>query len=108
MTMLEKVKEAVNNHSFDGENGGDLNALVAFAYYLGRHAAAQEVCDTAREIFSAQIKRAVNNRYKHVCMAVQGGITQIYSADYSFDYDCFANDEVKLNLENSPQNTNNG
>lgn len=99
MTMLEKVREAVKNHSFGDEQVGGLDELVAFAYYLGRHEAAQKICDEAREIFSAQIKRASSNRYKHVCTAVQGFVTQIYSPDYSFDYGCFANDEVKLDFE---------
>ncbi len=99
MTMLETVREALKNHNFNDDEVGGLDELVAFAYYLGRHESARKICDAAQEIFSAQIERASNNRYKNVCTAAQGGITQIYSSDYSFGYGCFANDEVRLDLD---------
>lgn len=81
MTLKERVQEALNNYSFT-ETEADINAVIAYAYYLGRCSAAQEVCDTAKEIFTEQKKRCSEVRYHKLAETIQGGKSYIYHCDY--------------------------
>ena len=51
-TLKERTMEAINNFEFNKENS-DINALIAYAYYLGKCTGVKEVCDTAKEIFQS-------------------------------------------------------
>lgn len=47
--LNERVKEALENYKFNNNEPADINALIAYAYYLGRCEAAKEVCDDAKK-----------------------------------------------------------
>lgn len=99
MTILEKVKETIKKGKFDENGNNGINELITYAYYLGRHDAAVECCDQAREIFRQQLERVKNSRFKNMAKEIQGNVKIIYHEDYSGDFiDMFKDDEVKGEL----------
>lgn len=94
-TMYEKVTEALKNYTWDKEIC-NINDLIAYAYYLGRHDAAKEACDDAKKIFKEQKARAAECRYHKMASAVLGDSDFIYHQDYdSWIYD-FSRDIVEV------------
>ena len=94
-TLKERVTEALNNFEFNKENS-DINALIAYAYYLGKCTGVKEVCDTAKEIFSEQQKRCEGVRYHKLAEKIQGGKSYIYHSDYDGWINEFDNDKTDL------------
>lgn len=85
MTMNERVKEAIKNCNYD--DASDVNAVIAYAYWLGRHKATREICDEAKEIYNEQKERAEKMRYHNMAMNVlQGSVHLNYHDDYSSTY----------------------
>lgn len=93
-TIDERVKEAINNFDFK-ENGNDINALIAYAYYSGRCEVANELCDKAHNIFVEQLKRAQSVRYHKQAVQIQGNIKFLYHADYDMWIKMFSNDKTE-------------
>lgn len=93
--LNERVKEAIENYRFN-EKPADINALIAYAYYLGRCEAAKEVCDDAKKIFAEQKERAAKCRYHRMAMAVQGNNDYIYHQDYDQWIGMFNEDETEI------------
>lgn len=94
-TLNERVKEAIENYEFY-KKPADINALIAYAYYLGRCEAAKEVCDDARIIFAEQKERAAKCRYHKMAMQIQGGSNYIYHQDYDQWIGDFSEDETEI------------
>lgn len=94
-TLNERVKEAIAKYTFDAETA-DINAVIAYAYYLGRCEVAKEVCDSASEIFKQQTERAEKMRYHNMANEVQGNIKMIYHSDYDQWVKMFANDKTEV------------
>ena len=99
MTIQEKVKESIKKGKFDQNGNNGINELITYAYYLGRHDAAAECCNQAREIFNQQLERANNSRFKNMAKEIQGNVRYLYHEDFSGDFiDMFKDDEVKGEL----------
>lgn len=94
-TLNERVKEAIENYRLN-EKHGDINALIVYAYYLGRCEAAKEVCDDAKKIFAEQKERAAKCRYHKMAMEIQGGSNYIYHQDYDQWIGDFSEDETEI------------
>lgn len=94
MTIYERIKNAVQNADMETDN---IDKLIAAAYQIGREEAAREICDRASEIFTQQQERAADCRYHEMAARVQGGISRIYSPDYSQDIkNTFGSDQTEL------------
>lgn len=94
-TLKSRVKEALENYTFENESA-DINAVIAYAYYLGRCSAAHEVCDSARKIFEDQHARCSKTRYKHLAEKIQGGINMVYHPDYDYWIALFSEDKTEV------------
>ena len=97
MTLRERVEAVVTDGDFDFDNASDINALIAYAYYLGRHNGVRDICDKASKIFSDQRKRCDETRYHNLAMKIQGGVSYIYDEDYN-DEDINSLGENETNL----------
>ena len=95
MTIKERVSKALTNYKFQ-EKGSDINAIIAYAYYLGKHNGVKETCDKAYEVFSKQKERVRKCRYRNMAEAIQGGYDYIYHPDYDSWIHMFDNDETEL------------
>lgn len=80
MTIEERILKAIKNMDCETDN---TDKIIALAYYMGREAAAKEICDKAHDIFMQQRRAADYCRYHHLARDVQGNITHIYHPDYS-------------------------
>ncbi len=94
--LNERVKEALENYKFNNNEPADINALIAYAYYLGRCGAAKEVCDDAKKIFAEQKERVAKCRYHKMAMDVQGNNDYIYHRDYDQWIGDFSEDETEI------------
>lgn len=95
-TLNKRVKEALENYKFNNNEPADINAIIAYAYYLGRCEAAKEVCEDAKKIFAEQKKRAAECRYHKMAMDVQGNNDYIYHQDYDAWIHDFSEDETEI------------
>ncbi len=95
-TLNERVKEAIENYEFNSKKPANVNALIAYAYYLGRCEAAKEVCDKAKEIFKEQKSRAAECRYHKMAMEVQGNNDYVRHQDYDQWIRDFSEDETEI------------
>jgi hypothetical protein len=82
MTVKERIEKALENREMETDS---IDKIIALAYYLGREQAAKEVCNSAKQIFTEQQKRAAESRYHNFAMAIQGNINYIYHPDYAGD-----------------------
>lgn len=79
MTVLQRIKQAVNNLDCSKD---DVNKIIALAYYIGKEEATRTVSDEYKKLIQAQRKRADNCRYKHLANKIIGEQNYIYFGDY--------------------------
>lgn len=79
MTIIERVKECVNNLECEKDT---TEKLIALAYYIGKEEATREVSDAYTKLIREQRKRAAECRYKHMAEKVIGSQNYIYFGDY--------------------------
>jgi DNA-directed RNA polymerase delta subunit len=95
-TVEQVVNEIVNNCDMGID---DIRKIIATAYYMGREAAAREICDDAHKIFEDQKSRAEECRYYNLAKQIQGGVSIIYSPDYAGDVtNTFGKDRTNVEI----------
>lgn len=79
MTVLQRIKQAVNNLDCSKD---DVNKIIALAYMIGKEEATRTVSDEYKKLIKEQRKRADNCRYKHLANKIIGEQNYIYFGDY--------------------------
>lgn len=94
MTVIERVKECVNNLECDKDS---IEKIIALAYYIGKEEATREVSDAYTKLIREQRKRAAECRYKHMAEKVIGDQNYIYFGDYDGAMTgLFGSDDTKI------------
>lgn len=94
MTIIERVKECVNNLECEKDS---IEKVIALAYYIGKEEATREVSDSYKKLIREQRKRAAECRYKHMANDVIGDQNYIYFGDYDGAMTgLFGSDDTKI------------
>lgn len=94
MTIIERIKKAVDNLDCETDN---IDKLIALAYYIGREDATREISDQYNAVLAEQRERADNSRYHKLAHEIIGDIRYIYSGDYAKAMKAtFGSDKTKL------------
>lgn len=94
MTIIERVKECVNNLECEKDT---TEKLIALAYFIGKEEATREVSDAYTKLIREQRKRAAECRYKHMAEKVIGDQNYIYFSDYDGAMTgLFGSDDTKI------------
>ncbi len=94
-TLEERTREAIANHDFS--NGQEsIDALIAYAYYLGKCEATKEVSDKYADLLAEQHKKADECRYHRMANEIVGDKDYIYTGDYDQWVKEFSNDTTEL------------
>lgn len=79
MTYEERLEKAIAHCDL---SKGDIDALIAYAFYRGKCYGVRRVCDVAADVFEKQHKRAKECRYSKMAEKVVGTQKYIYDSDY--------------------------
>lgn len=94
MTIIERIKKAVDNLDCETDN---IDKLIALAYYIGREDATREISDKYNAVLAEQRKRAGSSRFHNLANEIIGNTRYIHSSDYSQDMKTmFGSDKTKL------------
>lgn len=94
MTVIERIRKAVDNLDCEEDN---IDKLIALAYYIGREEATREVSDKYNAVLAEQRERADNCRYHKLAHQIIGSARYIHTGDYSQDMKTmFGSDETEL------------
>lgn len=94
MTVIERIRKAVDNLNCEEDN---LDKLIALAYYIGREEATREVSDKYNAVLAEQRERADNCRYHNLAHQIIGSVRYIPTGDYAQTMkSTFGSDETEL------------
>lgn len=74
-----------NSYTPDGERA-NIDAVIAFAYYMGQEMATRTISDKYTAILLEQRKRATSCRYSNMANKIIGNTQFIYSINYAGEY----------------------
>ena len=95
MTIIERIKNAIENHNNWSED--NIDKLIAVAYYIGREEATRQVSDAYTAHISKQKARAAKCRYKHMAAEIVGPENHLYFGDYAMEFSqSFGQDDTSL------------
>lgn len=94
MTIIERIKKALDNLDCEEDN---LDKLIALAYYIGREEATKEISDKYNAVLAEQRERADASRYHLLAHKIIGDTRYIHSGDYAQDIKTmFGGDKTEL------------
>ena len=79
MTVIERIKQAVDNYDCEKDN---LDKIIALAYMIGKEKATKEVSDAYSKLLAEQRERAEKCRYHKMAAEIIGDKEHLYFGDY--------------------------
>ena len=80
MTVIQRIKQAVNNFDCETDN---IDKIIALAYMIGKEKATRDVSNAYNKLLVEQRKRAENCRYHNMAAEIIGDKKYIYFPSYS-------------------------
>lgn len=94
MTIIERVKECINNLECEKDS---VEKVIALAYYMGLEKGTRQTSNEYKKLIQQQRERAENCRYKHMANAVIGDQNYIYCSNYDMAMTgIFGSDETEF------------
>lgn len=79
MTVIQRIKQAVNNLDCETDN---IDKIIALAYMIGKEKATREVSNAYNKLLAEQRERAEKCRYHNMAAEIIGDERYIYFGDY--------------------------
>ena len=80
MTVIQRIKQAVNNLDCETDN---IDKIIALAYMIGKEKATREVSNAYNKLLAEQRERAEKCRYHNMASEIIGDKKYIYFPSYS-------------------------